>query len=256
MAKIVSVHSFCKSTGKSTVTANVATQLAQKGNRVGIVDADIYSPGLHFFFHMDDEQVDKTFNDYLWGKCAIEKAAYDLSDKLGVSGAIYLIPSSMRIGEVAKVLREGYDVALLNDGFRSLIDKLNLDYLLVDTHSGLNEETLLSIAVSDLLIIILRTDQRDLQGTAVLVDVARKLEVPHLYLVANEAISTYEPDTLRKQIEETYDAPVAAIIPLSEDVAALQSSDIFSLRFPDHLVTQRIYDIVAAIKAVNNGPVQ
>lgn len=249
MAKILSVHSFYKSTGKSTVTANVATRLAQKGNRVGIVDADIYSPGIHFFFQMDDEKVDKTFNDYLWGKCAIEQAAYDLSDKLGVSGALYLIPASTHIGQVAKILRERCNVALLNDGFRSLIDKLNLDYLLIDTHSGLNEETLLSIAISDILIITLRTDQRDFQGSAVLVDVARRLEIPRLYLVVNEAISSYEPDALRQQIEETYDAPVAAIIPLSEDIAALQSSGIFALRFPDHPVSQRFDDIVAAIEA-------
>jgi MinD-like ATPase involved in chromosome partitioning or flagellar assembly len=199
--------------------------------------------------------MDKALNDYLWGKCAIEEAAYDVSAKIGggevvvMSGGIYLIPSSIRAGEIAKVLREGYDVGLLNDGFHALIDKLNLDYLFIDTHPGLNEETLLSVAISDLLIIILRTDQQDFQGTAVTVDVARKLEVPHLYLVVNKAISSYKPEDLRKQIKETYDAPVAAVIPLSEDVAALQSSGIFSLRFPDHLVTQEMMNIVTTIEA-------
>jgi MinD-like ATPase involved in chromosome partitioning or flagellar assembly len=80
------------------------------------------------------------------------------------------------------------------------------------------------------------------------VDVARKLEVPHLHLVINKAISSYKPEDLRKKIEETYDAPVAATIPLSEDVAALQSSDIFSIRFPDHPVTQEIMNIVTTIE--------
>lgn len=249
MSNIISIHSFRGGTGKSNITANVSSQFAKKGYRVGVIDTDINSPGIHILFQMDEEEMGNTLNDYLWGKCAIEEAAYDVSAKLGVDGALYLIPSSIRAGEIAKVLREGYDVGLLNDGFRALVDKLDLDYLFIDTHPGLNEETLLSVAVSDLLIIILRTDQQDFQGTAVTVDVARKLEVPHLYLVVNKAISSYEPDALRKQVEETYGAPVAAIIPLSEDVAALQSSDIFSLRFPDHLVAQRIYEIVAAIEA-------
>lgn len=192
--------------------------------------------------------MDKTLNDYLWGKCTIEEAAYDVSDKIGASGTLYLIPSSMRAGEIAKVLRERYDVGLLNDGFRDLVDKLSLDYFFIDTHPGLNEETLLSIAVSDLLLIILRTDQQDFQGTAVTVDIARKLEVPHLYLVINKAISSYQPDDLRKQVEETYHAPIATIIPLSEDVAALQSSDILSIRYPDHIVSQRIGEIVATVE--------
>ena len=255
MAKIISIHSFRGGTGKSNITANVSAQFAKKGKRVGVIDTDINSPGIHVLFKMDEEEMNKTLNDYLWGKCAIEEAAYDVGKKIGggevvvMGGGIYLIPSSIRAGEIAKVLREGYDVGLLNDGFRALIDKLDLDYLFIDTHPGLNEETLLSVAISDLLVIILRTDQQDFQGTAVTVDVARKLEVPHLYLVVNKAISSYEPDALRKQIEETYDAPVAAIIPLSEEVAALQSSDIFSLRFPDHPISQHIRSIVASIEA-------
>jgi MinD-like ATPase involved in chromosome partitioning or flagellar assembly len=44
----------------------------------------------------------------------------------------------------------------------------------------LNEEPLLSIAISDALVIILRPDQQEFQGTAVAVDVARKLQVPEM----------------------------------------------------------------------------
>ena len=254
MARIVSVHSFRGGTGKSNISANIASQFALKGNRVGVIDTDIQSPGIHVIFGMDEQQIDKALNDYLWGLCSIEEAAYDVSTKIGdvtlMSGSIYLIPSSIRAGEIARVLREGYDVGLLNDGFQALIEKLELDYLFIDTHPGLNEETLLSVAISDVLIIILRPDQQDFQGTAVTVDVARKLEVPHLYLVINKALTSYDFDALRKRVEEIYDSQVAAIIPLSEDVARLQSADIFSLRFPDHPVSQAIMEIVAAVEAV------
>ena len=59
----------------------------------------------------------------------------------------------------------------MHGAFRDLIAALSLDYLLIDTHPGLNEETLLSIAISDSLVIILRPDQQDFQGTSVTVDV-------------------------------------------------------------------------------------
>jgi MinD-like ATPase involved in chromosome partitioning or flagellar assembly len=254
MAQIVSIHSFRGGTGKSNITANVAAQIAKQGHRVGVVDTDVNSPGIHVLFQMDEEEMDQALNDYLWGRCEIEDAAYDVGTSIGegeivvMGGDIYLIPSSMQVGEITRVLRDGYDVGLLSDGFQALIERLALDYLFIDTHPGLNEETLLSIAISDLLIIILRTDQQDFQGTAVTVDVARKLSVPRLYLVVNKAISSYDPAELKQSLEATYDAPVAAVIPLSEDVAAMQSADIFSLRYPDHPVTREIQKIVDVVE--------
>jgi MinD-like ATPase involved in chromosome partitioning or flagellar assembly len=253
MSTIVSIHSFRGGTGKSNISANTASQLARMGKRVGVIDTDIQSPGIHVLFGMDEEEIDKSLNDYLWGRCEIEETAYDVTRQIGkgevllMGSNIYLIPSSIRAGEIARVLREGYDVGLLNDGFRALTERLELDYLIIDTHPGLNEETLLSIAISDLLFIILRPDQQDFQGTAVTVDVARKLEVPALYLIINKALSSYDFDALREQIEDIYGAPVAAILPLSEDVARMQSSDIFSLRYPDHEVSQAIRNVAQII---------
>ena len=34
---------------------------------------------------------------------------------------MFLIPSSLRTGEIARILREGYDVALLNDGLQDAV---------------------------------------------------------------------------------------------------------------------------------------
>ena len=42
-------------------------------------------------------------------------------------GRLFLIPSSIKAGEIAKVLREGYDVALLQEGFQRLVSRLKLD---------------------------------------------------------------------------------------------------------------------------------
>src|SRR5207247_5664587 len=122
----------------------------------------------------------------------------------------------------------------LNEGFHGLIDRLRLDHLFIDTHPGLNEETLLSIAVSDLLILILRPDRQDYQGTAVTVEVARKLEVPNLMLVVNKVLPSADFEGLRQQVESAYGATVAALLPLTEDLVRMGSGDLLSLRQPDH----------------------
>ncbi len=252
MTTVVSIHSFRGGTGKSNTTSNVAANLAAMGNRVGVVDTDIQSPGIHVLFGFDDH-VDNTLNDYLWGKIAIKDAAHDVTDVVRQSttvadgGALYLIPSSMKAGDIARVLREGYDVGTLNDGFRDLARDLQLDYLLIDTHPGLNEETLLSITISDVLLLILRPDRQDFQGTAVTVDVARKLEVPALYLVVNKVPSGIDVTDLRAQMTSAYAADTAAVLPLAEEVVQNASGSLFSLTSPDHPWSAQIRQIAARV---------
>ena len=240
MSKIVSVHSFRGGTGKSNTSANLTYLCAAQGLRVGVVDTDIQSPGIHVLFGLDDKGMGQSLNDYLWGKCEIEETAHDVTDTLGakVTGKVYLIPSSIKAGEIARVLREGYDVGLLNEGFESLIKNLKLDILIIDTHPGLNEETLLSIAISDTLVLIMRPDQQDFQGTSVTVEVARKLDVPQMLLMVNKVPPLFNMDDVKKRVEQTYTCEVAAVIPHSDDLMTLASAGIFSNRYPDHPVTK------------------
>lgn len=247
MSKIVSIHSFRGGTGKSNTTANVAALLAAEGRRVGVIDTDILSPGIHVLFGLDEEDMRYSLNDYLWGKCDIKQAAQDVTSRLGskIKGQIYLIPSSIKAGEIARVLREGYDVGLLNDGFHQLINDLRLDVLMIDTHPGLNEETLLSVAISDSLAIIMRPDAQDYQGTAVTVEVARKLDVPRLVLVVNKCPTTFDFNEVKARVEQTYNCEVAGVLPHSDEMMTLASSGIFVLRYPDHPLTA-IYKRIAA----------
>jgi len=254
VAKIISTHSFRGGTGKSNVTANLATLVARQGYRVGVVDTDIQSPGIHVVFTFDQSRARHSLNDYLWRKCPIESAAYDITasaigatEETADRPRLFLIPSSLNTGEIARILREGYDVGLLNDGFRELIKRLNLDYLFIDTHPGVNEETLLSIAISDALILILRPDNQDFQGTAVTVELARRLEVPNLWVVVNKVPSGVDSDLIREQVENGYKSEVLTLLPFSNEMARLASGGLFANRYPDHSVTQKLQEIARRV---------
>ena len=145
------------------------------------------------------------------------------------------------------MLREGYDVSRLNDGFQTLTRTLKLDYLLIDTHPGVNEETLLSIAISDLLLLILRPDNQDFQGTSVTVELARRLDVREILIVLNKVPASSNPEQLRSQVEFAYKAPVIGALPLCEQIAELASSGIFINRYPDHPVTAQLRAIADRI---------
>lgn len=242
MSKIISIHSYRGGTGKSNMTANLAAALAAEGHKVGVVDTDIQSPGIHAIFGLDETEFKHSLNDYLWGLCDIPDAAYDVTGKLdsAVDGKIFLIPSSLKPGEIARVLREGYDVGLLDAGFQDLITSLELDALLIDTHPGLNEETLLSIAISDIVVLILRPDTQDYMGTSVTVEVARKLDVNELLLAVNKVPEAFELDEVKQKVEDSYNCPVAAVIPHSDEMMILGSSGVFIQKYPDYEVSQTI----------------
>lgn len=251
MPRIIATHSFRGGTGKSNTTANLAVLTAKAGYRVGMIDTDIQSPGIHVLFRLGEHDLQRSLNDYLWGRCRIEEAAYDVTERSvgnvladSQRPRLYLIPSSLKAGEIARVLREGYDVALLNDGLQELVRRLRLDFLYIDTHPGVNEETLLSIAVSDALVLIVRPDQQDFQGTAVAVELARKLEVPEMFVILNKVPAGIDPLALRDQVEAMFQTEVAAVLPLSLEMARNGSGDIFCNRYPTHPLTRDLEAVV------------
>jgi septum site-determining protein MinD len=251
MSRVISIHSFRGGTGKSNTAANVATLLAAAGQRVGVVDTDIQSPGIHTLFGLNQEAIRYSLNQYLWGTCDITQAAHDMTASLDaeIRGRVYLVPSSIKANDIARVMREGYDVGLLNEGLRQLVKELSLDVLMLDTHPGLNEETLLSIAMSNTLAIVLRPDHQDYEGTSVTLSVARKLKVPDLALVVNKTPPVFDPEEVREQVERAYECEVAAVLPHSDELMALSSAGIFALRNPRHPVTGLLRKIAARLTA-------
>lgn len=227
------------------MVANIASLLAMDGKRVGVIDTDIQSPGIHVLFGLDQTDIQYTLNDYLWGQCAIEDAAYDVTDHIApsISGKLFLIPSSIKLAAISRVINEGYNVERLNDGFVDVTQALDLDVLMIDTHPGINEETLFSIALSSILLVILRPDQQDYQGTAVTLEVARSLNVNELVLVVNKVPPQLDFVEMEKLAEETFGCEVVAVLPLSDDMTGFASDGIFAIQYPNHNISHVFREI-------------
>jgi septum site-determining protein MinD len=245
VATIVSVHSFRGGTGKSNTTANLATILAQSGKRVGVIDTDIQSPGIHILFGLAGDEIATSLNDFLWHGRDIADAARDVTPDGIAGGRIFLIPSSIKPGEITRVLREGYDAQRLTQGLRRLVDELALDVLMIDTHPGLNEETLLSLVISHTLVVVMRPDQQDYEGTGITIKVARGLQVPRMMLVVNKTPASLDPAAVQRSVEQAYGCEVAAVLPHTDEMMTLASDGIFVVRYPEHPLTE-LYRAVAA----------
>lgn len=248
MVRTISIHSYRGGTGKSNFTANVAWWLASFGKRVGVVDTDLQSPGVHMVFEFDVERITYTLSDFLFGKCEVHEAAYDLTKSLELEkGELVLLPSSMSVEAITRILSEGYDVGRLNDSLESLGAELDLDYILLDTHPGVNRETMLTTAVSDLLLVLVRPDTQDFHGTAVVLEVARRLGVAQTFLAANKVVSSLGRDEMRTMVSDAFDVELIGCVPLSEEMASLGSRGLFSRKYPQHPITRELHDVATRL---------
>jgi MinD-like ATPase involved in chromosome partitioning or flagellar assembly len=242
---IVTINSFRRSVGKSSLAANLACVLALQGRRVGLIDTDFQGPSAHLFFGLREQDIIHTFNDYMSKKCDILKTIQDVSVRMGVSnaGKLFLVPASSQISDIMQMLRINMNLERFTKGLDKLEKELGLDILLVDGPAGLNENTLMTIAVSNSLVLVMRPDQQDFQGTAVIVDVARKLKTPAIRLVLNDTSEKINHEEIASQLESTFQCGKVVILEHSEELLALGSTQPFVLEHPSHPLSTRIRDL-------------
>lgn len=253
-SNLIAVHSFRGGTGKSYLTTQLATLLAAGGMRVGILDLDIQSPGIHLMFGLNGQDLPFTLNDFIGGHCGLKDIAYNVTEALRkpVPGEVWLIPASTQPGQIAQLISQGYDADQLQEVFSRLMVELGLDKLIIDTHPGINEEALLAINNARHLLVVLRPDTLDYEGTGLLVQVARKLNSAHVMLVANQAPEE-GMESLKTQLENTFETPVAAVIPYDPQVQDYDGVGAFVLEQPEHAVTRAITGI---LKPIMKTPVE
>lgn len=248
VGQIVSIHSFRGGTGKSNIAANLAAAAALDGKRIAVMDTDMASPGIHVIFGLGRQKQKYTLNDYLRGECDITDACLDITKQQRIkNGKLFLIPSSMTASDITRILREGYEVSDLRNGFNEVIEKKNLDYLIIDTHPGLDRETLLSMATADFLFVVVRIDEQDLLGTAATLSVARKLQVPDIKIIVNKKPRIYEDEAIIKEVQQKFKTKVATIIPLLPILIEAGSRYVVILRHPDSEFVQcidKIYNVI------------
>ncbi len=247
--KIVSIVSYRGGTGKSNISANISACLMKQNMKIAVLDTDLKSPGVHLLFGLDQSNINMTLVDFLWNKCTIEDTVYDVTNQVAPQskGKCWLVPASLSTKAISRLIAEGYDINNLNSHFDNLISHLDLDYLIIDTHPGLNEESMMATAIADILIMIIRPDQQDFYGSALIAEIIKKLEVPNVYIIANKVTSTVDKEDLKQHMKDTFGFDTIGLIPLSEEFAQLGSKNLFLLTNPNHDISDTFESIARTI---------
>ena len=66
-----------------------------------------------------------------------------------------------------------------------------------------------------------------------------------LLLVVNKVLHKQDFEGLRQWVQETYNAPDAGILPVSEEMIELGSAGLVSLEYPEHPYSQEVRQVAA-----------
>ncbi|MBN1428904.1 MAG: P-loop NTPase [Anaerolineae bacterium] len=243
MAKLIVIHSFKGGTGRSNLTICLAALLARSGARVGVIDSDVMSSCIQILVGEDILRVERVLQS-LAGPLPIRQIAHNLTSYLGpdTQGKLFVIPKERIFADP-----HATDIDAVYNRFQRAIESLALDIVLIDTPSGLNPEVLLSAAISDTFIILMRPDKQDYQGTGMMVELARRLHVPRIVMIVNEVPPDFDLGEVKTQVERAYQCEVGAVLPHSEQLMSMGSAAVFSMRHPEHPITHALQQIVASM---------
>lgn len=250
MGTMIFIHSFRGGTGKTNIAANLASCLASQDKTTCLFDLDVQSPGIHAIFGFSTDLPCKSLNEFLWQKCSIKECVTDIGNTRGLGpGRLYLVPASIEVNDIIRILKEGYDFSLLSKGLHELMNSLDLDYLIVDTHPGVYEETLFAIAIADVLLTVIRPDVQDYQGTAVIQELSKKLGVSTMYLVANKIPDSGQVQSVKEDMERRYNCEVIGTIVHSPEVLSLGSKEPLYMKNPSSGFSSSISQLAERIIA-------
>jgi len=196
MTRVIGILSGKGGVGKTTLTANLAVELAKRGREVYAIDCNISTSHLGMYFGFYDYSV--TINDVLRGDNEIEDAIYE--HKSGVK----IIPGSLSPHDVA-----GIDVAQLKDNIKKLVGKA--DYILLDSAPGLGREAMGAIISSDEVLFITKPTLPSLIDMLRLKEIVKWFKIEAIGLVVN----MYKRDYKMKieDIKKAVDLPILTVIP-------------------------------------------
>jgi MinD-like ATPase involved in chromosome partitioning or flagellar assembly len=234
------------------LAANVAALLVEAGARVGAVDFDDDAVGIPALFGLAPTTFDDRLTAYFWGRIPIEETAVDVTTTMApaaMGGRLFIVPSVLWREWLAPGGPSTLDQGVFKDAIRRVLDRLALDWLVVEAGAGLADETLLSAASADILIEVARRDAQDLQATAVMLGLAERLGARRIYLAVSQSPTSASAARLRREFEAAYGVPVAAVLPLAPELAQPEGGELLALAQPAHPWSVAVRRLVARLTA-------
>jgi len=251
--KTLAVHSYKGGTGKTSISANLAAIYAKKGFNVCLFDYDFRAPSLHVLFNVKAEH---WLNNFLDGVCGIEDTMIDLTDRYSTSGRFYIAladPSTKAIRHMMLKDREWEMKSLhkLLAAKTTLHEKLKIDYVIFDTSPGIHYSSVNALVSSDLVIIVMKMDEYDIQGTQELIRGIYDVLGRKTCLLVNQMVGEEDyGEVVTGRFRKMFQLHQLGTIQFYKEALLTGGREIYAVERPGHPFTESLQKISEEIERV------
>ncbi len=264
--KTIAFHSYKGGTGKTTMITNIAAFYAMNGQRVCLLDLDLYAPSLSTYFR---KRPSSYVNDLLSGGAEISDILVDVSSELGLKGTLLLgfsSPDKEDVNDIEVKHDTKWQLAALRRFLAAktqLFEKYGVDYLFLDTSPGIRYWSVNTLATADVLFLLLKDSDVDITGTRKMINdiydsLARFGSKYFIILnkVPSEALlleysGVADEKAWISQLERVIGAQVVGAVPCFCDIQFCRHEFLFAVKKPEHPFSRKIAALAEAIKSVN-----
>ena len=256
MGKIIAFHSYKGGTGKTLLSINLAATYAKNGKRVCLLDLDFRAPSLHAAFKTNNAEY--WLNDYLNGACEIKRVLIDLTQTYAKTGK-FLVglanPTTEAIREMSAKDRKWEMKALgrLLSLKTSLLNDMQLDYIIFDTSPGLQYSSINAIVSADVVLVVTSIDASDIKGTQRMINELYDLFEKKTGIIMNKIpaeilSSKTEAENPFKQLMDIYGLSTLWVIPCFCDILRAGGTHVFAIEKPEHPLVQTLEKIATKVE--------
>lgn len=239
MARIIGISSGKGGVGKTSISVNLALQLARQGQRVCLFDADLGLANVNILLGLQPRH---TLADVIQGEVSLQDIIIRSPD------GIDIIPGSSGIERMADL-----EPDQMQDLVSAFSDLDEYDWVLLDTSSGINRNVLcFSLSAPELLVVV-NTEPTSLTDAYALLKILFHNEYAgSVQVVVNQCKSlaageqTYDKFRRAVRLYLERDIPLLGVIPQDSGMPeAVTAQQALVVRDPDSRAARRLHQMAS-----------
>jgi len=271
--KTLAFHSYKGGTGKTTLIANLAALYANQGKKVCLLDFDLYAPSLGMYFR---KKPNTFLNNLLRGdleepngEVDVSAVVTDVSSELGLKGKLligFASASKEDISEIEFQHDQKWQLKAIKrfQSFKNqLFQDYDLDCLFLDTSPGIRYWSINSLAMANMLFLVMKTSDMDVEGTKKMVndiyDVLTKYGKSKYFIILNKVpelsnSNGHQWDATEpawaEELQKDIGTQVIGSVPCFCDIQFSKHEFLFGVKNPDHPFSKKVVELAQKIEAL------
>jgi MinD-like ATPase involved in chromosome partitioning or flagellar assembly len=271
--KALAFHSYKGGTGKTTLISNLAALHAGQGKKVCLLDFDLYAPSLGMYF----QKKPTTFLNNLLrgdldqpdGEVEVTSVVTDVSSELGLKGKLFIgfaSPSKEDISEIEFSHEQKWQLKAIKrfQAFKNqLFEEYGIDYLFLDTSPGIRYWSINTLAMANMLFLVMKNSDMDIEGTRKMIDdiydVLTRYGKSKYFVILNKVPGGSNPKESRwegeakameSELEGNLRTQVVGTIPCFCDIQFNKHEFLYTINHPEHPFSKKVNKLAERIEGL------